>query len=209
MTRTRKRALRTAKPFPYPLQALPRPRLPRKSKQKVIFGSGYRGWGGGCTSCPCGPAGREWGGQRGRVQGGRHEEEKGRWPRKICVAKEPEGIGAVKEEGDWEEFELTVGQRCDGHNDPAKGPCRASRSRRGRRLSGEWSTRWRSASTPPNLGEKKFRGVTEEGSPAWRHGASCRRIPEPPLGLPVREGRETESSSTARARMSRTRRAGR
>ena len=42
--------------IPIPIAGPSKARLPRKSKQKVIFGSGYRGWGGGCTGCPCGPA---------------------------------------------------------------------------------------------------------------------------------------------------------
>ena len=42
--------------IPIPIAGPSKARLPRKSKQKVIFGSGYR---------PLRPGGREWGGQRG------------------------------------------------------------------------------------------------------------------------------------------------
>ena len=82
---------------------------------------------------------------------------------KICVAKEPEGIGAVKEEGDWEELELTVDSgvtdtviqpKALPSVEVTEGPA-FKRGVEYEMANGEYS---------PNLGEKKFRGVTEEGS---------------------------------------------
>ena len=82
---------------------------------------------------------------------------------KICVAKEPEGIGAVKEEGDWEELELTVDSGAtDTVIQPktlpsieiTEGPA-FKRGVEYEMANGEYA---------PNLGEKKFQGVTEEGS---------------------------------------------
>ena len=86
---------------------------------------------------------------------------------KICVAKEPEGIGAVKEEGDWEELELTVDS---GATDTVIQPMVLP-------------------SVEVTEGPAFKRGVEYEMANG-EHGAGCRRFPEPPLGLPVREGRE-------------------
>ena len=82
---------------------------------------------------------------------------------KICIAKEPEGIGAVMEDGDWDEVELTVDS---GATDTVMGPgtlgsipiTEGAAFKRGveyEMANGQYC---------PNLGERRFRGFTEEGN---------------------------------------------
>ena len=81
----------------------------------------------------------------------------------ICIGREPEGVNAVKEEGDWEEVVMTVDS---GATDTVMPPSllpsvqltEGAAFRRGveyEMANGEMA---------PNLGEKRFKGVTEEGS---------------------------------------------
>ena len=80
----------------------------------------------------------------------------------ICVAKEPEGIAAVKEDEEWEEIELTVDSGAtDTVIQPKALP--SVETKEGPAFKRGVEYEMANGEYAPNLGEKKFHGMTEEG----------------------------------------------